>query len=169
MTGVQTCALPISNGTPSGTLKELFETTGSMWVSPVLAVATFAGLALWHPLALGDASSVLVLWFLSPVLVWWLDRPLLRRRALISAKQIVFLRRMARRTWAFFETYVTAEDNHLPPDNMQESPVARVAHRTSPTNMGFALMANMTARDLDRKSTRLNSSHYALSRMPSSA
>jgi hypothetical protein len=30
---------------------------------------------------------------------------------------------------------------------MQEHPVARIAHRTSPTNMGFALLAGLVARD----------------------
>ncbi len=32
-------------------------------------------------------------------------------------------------------------------DNYQEHPVARVAHRTSPTNMGLALLANLAAHD----------------------
>ncbi|MEP7058615.1 MAG: glucoamylase family protein, partial [Caldimonas sp.] len=59
----------------------------------------------------------------------------------------IFLRRLARRTWAFFDAHVGAADNHLPPDNVQEHPVARVAHRTSPTNMGFALLAGLSARE----------------------
>ena len=54
---------------------------------------------------------------------------------------------MARKTWAFFETYVGPDDHWLPPDNYQEHPVARVAHRTSPTNMGLALLANLSAYD----------------------
>ncbi|MBC7914899.1 MAG: cyclic beta 1-2 glucan synthetase, partial [Pyrinomonadaceae bacterium] len=37
--------------------------------------------------------------------------------------------------------------NWLPPDNYQEHPVAVIAHRTSPTNMGLALLANLTAYD----------------------
>ncbi|HJW42249.1 MAG TPA: glucoamylase family protein, partial [Rhizomicrobium sp.] len=57
------------------------------------------------------------------------------------------LRLAARRTWRFFETYVTAEDNFLPPDNFQEDPGAVVAHRTSPTNIGLYLLSVVTARD----------------------
>ena len=34
------------------------------------------------------------------------------------------LRLIARRTWRFFEKFVTAEDNMLPPDNFQEDPEA---------------------------------------------
>ena len=34
-----------------------------------------------------------------------------------------------------------ADDHWLPPDNVQEQPAPRVAHRTSPTNIGLALLA----------------------------
>jgi hypothetical protein len=54
---------------------------------------------------------------------------------------------LARRTWAYFERFVGPEDHWLPPDNMQEHPVQVVAHRTSPTNIGMALLANLTASD----------------------
>ena len=58
------------------------------------------------------------------------------------------LRLAARRTWIFFERFVTAEDNWLPPDNFQEDPKADVAHRTSPTNIGLYLCCVLAARDL---------------------
>ena len=61
--------------------------------------------------------------------------------------QVAFLRTAARKTWGFFETFVGPEDHWLPPDNFQEHPVAVVAHRTSPTNMGLALLANLSAYD----------------------
>ena len=58
-----------------------------------------------------------------------------------------FLRRLARKTWGFFETYVNAEENWLPPDNVQQKSGVVIAHRTSPTNMGLALLADLTAHD----------------------
>ena len=61
--------------------------------------------------------------------------------------QTTFLRNLSRKTWAFFETFVGPEDNWLPPDNYQEHPVPTIAHRTSPTNMGLSLLANLTAHD----------------------
>ena len=82
-----------------------------------------------------------------PALVWWLSRPLPRRAARLTADQTVFLRKLSRKTWAFFETFVGPEDHWLPPDNVQEHPVSVVAHRTSPTNMGLALLANLSAYD----------------------
>src|SRR6185295_16934283 len=46
-----------------------------------------------------------------------------------------------------FETFVGPEDHWLPPDNFQEGPATAVAHRTSPTNMGLSLLANLSAYD----------------------
>ena len=57
------------------------------------------------------------------------------------------LRRTARRTWRFFETFVTPADNMLPPDNFQDDPTPAIAHRTSPTNLGLYLLAVASARD----------------------
>ena len=57
------------------------------------------------------------------------------------------LRLIARRTWRFFETFVTPTDNMLPPDNFQEDPKPVVAHRTSPTNIGLYLLSAVAARD----------------------
>ena len=57
------------------------------------------------------------------------------------------LRLTARRTWRFFETFVTPADNMLPPDNFQEDPAPVLAHRTSPTNIGLYLLSVVSARD----------------------
>ena len=67
--------------------------------------------------------------------------------AKLTADQAIFLRRTARRTWSFFETFVGPTDHWLPPDNYQEAPTAVIAHRTSPTNMGLSLLANLAAYD----------------------
>src|SRR5690606_22210068 len=57
------------------------------------------------------------------------------------------LRHIARRTWLYFETFVTVEHNMLPPDNYQEDPEPVVAARTSPTNIGVYLLSVVSARD----------------------
>ena len=118
-----------------------------MWFAPFLAVAMVIYLALSNPAALGAAGPLLVLWFASPVIAWWISRPLTHREARLTAGQLLFLRKLSRKTWAFFETFVGPEDNWLPPDNYQEYRAAMVAHRTSPTNMGLALLANLSAYD----------------------
>ena len=65
------------------------------------------------------------------------------------------LRRTARRTWRYFEVFVTKADGWLPPDNYQERGAEpRLARRTSPTNIGMALLSTLAAHDLGYLSTR---------------
>src|SRR5207247_10062379 len=49
--------------------------------------------------------------------------------------------------WTSLVTGLGAEDHWLPPDNYQEHAVVVVAHRTSPTNVGLSLLANLSAYD----------------------
>ena len=60
----------------------------------------------------------------------------------------LFLRRIARETWRYFDDLVGPEHNWLPPDNSQEALRVEVADRTSPTNIGMWLMSAVSARDL---------------------
>jgi cellobiose phosphorylase len=119
----------------------------SMWFSPFIAAVIFAFIILYAFPALPVAVPVLVLWCLSPFIAWWLSTPFVKRAAKLSVDQVVYLRSIARRTWAFFETFVGPEDNWLPPDNYQIRSKVAVAHRTSPTNIGLSLLANLTAYD----------------------
>ncbi|HEX2720096.1 MAG TPA: hypothetical protein VHM71_04000, partial [Candidatus Deferrimicrobium sp.] len=89
----------------------------SMWIAPVISAAAAIHLGISRPVALATAGPILALWFASPAIAWWISRPLVRRRAVLSAEQILFLRKLSRRTWAFFETFVGPEDHWLPPDN----------------------------------------------------
>jgi len=118
-----------------------------MWVAPLLAVVTALGVAAVNSAALTAAGPLLLLWFASPAVAWWISRPLRRRPAHLSADQTRFLRMLSRKTWSFFETFVGPADHWLPPDNFQEHPAVTVAHRTSPTNMGLSLLANLAAYD----------------------
>jgi cyclic beta-1,2-glucan synthetase len=134
--------------TPSpGGLGDLVQSWGAMWMSPAVAATIAITLAATRPAALLVAAPVLALWFFAPSITWWISRPLPDRAVELQPGQTFFLHKLSRRTWRFFETFVTEEDHWLPPDNYQEHPVAIVAHRTSPTNMGMALLANLSAFD----------------------
>jgi cyclic beta-1,2-glucan synthetase len=118
-----------------------------MWFAPLLAMILIVWLGqtragewlAWMPL--------LSLWLLSPLLAWWISRPMENRSANLNPAQRNFLRISARRTWRFFDDFVGAEDHWLPPDNFQEYPVPLLASRTSPTNMGMSLLADLAAHD----------------------
>jgi len=119
----------------------------SMWFAPALVGAATIYLAWQMPAALSVAAPILLLWLGSPFITWWLSRPLALSTANLNAEQLLLLRTTARRTWGFFENFVSAAENWLPPDNYQEYRGALIAHRTSPTNMGMALLANLSAYD----------------------
>jgi len=125
----------------------------TMWVAPVVALGAACYLTLSRPGVLAQALPILILWFVSPVITWWISLPLSRRAARLTVGQNIFLRKISRKTWGFFEAFVGPQDHWLPPDNYQEEPVAVVAHRTSPTNMGLALLANLSAWDFGYIST----------------
>ncbi len=88
-------------------------------------------------------------WLAAPAVAFWMSRsPKLEDALASSPEDCKTLRLVARRTWRFFETFVTAEDNFLPPDNFQEQPNPQIAHRTSPTNIGLYLLSIASAREL---------------------
>ncbi|MEP6484011.1 MAG: glucoamylase family protein [Rudaea sp.] len=119
----------------------------TMWIAPSLAMGCALYLAMARPSALIVAAPLLTLWLIAPAIEWWLSRPLVRVAVALTPDERGYLRNVARRTWAFFENLVVADDNWLPPDNFQETPLSVVAHRTSPTNIGLALLSNFSAFD----------------------
>ena len=121
-----------------------FQMAGAVAIAILaMIVAGAGGNATW-PLALPFAA----LWFASPAIARWTSRsPPVAGRLPMSAGDARILRLTARRTWRFFETFVTALDHMLPPDNFQEDPVPVLAHRTSPTNVGLYLLSTVSARD----------------------
>ncbi|HTX15648.1 MAG TPA: glucoamylase family protein [Candidatus Baltobacteraceae bacterium] len=114
-----------------------------------LAFAGFVIVAIGNQHALPVALPFLLLWAASPVVARTisLPPPPSSEKALSPADALA-LRSFSRLTWRFFETFVRDTDHWLPPDNFQEDPNPVVAHRTSPTNMGLALLTVLSAHDL---------------------
>ncbi len=124
----------------------------SMWVEPSIAAIVLALVIVARRDGLPVSAPFLGLWVVSPMIAWWLSRPIPTREPQLSDEQIAFLRKLARRTWAYFEAFVTTDENWLPPDNFQEHPATRIASRTSPTNIGAALLASLSAYDFGYQS-----------------
>ncbi len=94
------------------------------------------------------AIALSLLWAVSPVLARRASREAPEAVRELDAEDEAYLRRLARRTWRFFQTFVTAEGHYLAPDNFQEDPKGEVAFRTSPTNIGLQLLTYLTAYDM---------------------
>jgi hypothetical protein len=108
----------------------------SMWMAPVIAAATAILLAATLPSALPVAAPILLLWFASPGIAWWVSRPLVRREAAehragsvpahARATDLGVLRgRSSVRTTVAAARQLSGASGRI------------VAHRTSPTNMGY--------------------------------
>jgi cyclic beta-1,2-glucan glucanotransferase len=136
-----------ANSALHGTETTLSRFVIAMVVAPALTFETIALLVFYRPSSLPPLAPLLALWLGSPVIAWWLSRPVAARVVRLSRLQRRFLRKLARKTWRFFEAFVTVEDNWLPPDNVQEHATLAVTSRTSPTNIGIALLANLNAMD----------------------
>ncbi|MEK7867205.1 MAG: glucoamylase family protein, partial [Planctomycetota bacterium] len=120
-----------------------------MWQGPFLAATVaVAVIVLGTPGAATAAIPVLLPWLLSPLAAWWISRSQSPGLARLGEEDARFLRQVARLTWRYFETFVGPQENWLPPDNVQETPDRRVAHRVSPTDMGLALLSNLSAYDM---------------------
>ncbi len=118
-----------------------------MWPSSALAFVLGAHLGFYDLKALYAATPILLLWLAAPEIAIWTARRRTFRRETLDDPERDFLLKIARRTWHFFETFAGPEDNWLPPDNFQEFPDNKVAHRTSPTNIGMYLVSTLAARD----------------------
>ncbi len=118
-----------------------------MWIEPFLAIVLAVYLQRYNAQELIIADPILFFWLLAPFVTWIISKPLAKEKSALTAQQYIFLRKSARKTWSFFEQFVGDLDNHLPPDNFQEQPIEAIAHRTSPTNIGLSLLANLTACD----------------------
>lgn len=119
-----------------------------MLFASLMSAALLAAILVSHPDALGSAAPLLAAWAVSPWLAWRLSQPQPVPRESLDAGQREDLRRVARRTWRFFETFVGPDTHWLPPDNYQEEPVERLALRTSPTNVGLLALSTVAAHDL---------------------
>ena len=118
-----------------------------MWTAMLLAAVSFV-LVLWlRPNALPIALPFILAWIISPFVAYRVSRPTQSERVALSADDVKTARMIARRTWRFFETFVGDDDNWLPPDNFQEDPQPKIAHRTSPTNIGLLLLSTVSAHD----------------------
>ncbi|HEY0957804.1 MAG TPA: glucoamylase family protein [Novosphingobium sp.] len=114
----------------------------------VTGAVAIAGTSIFGDGTVYLAAPFAILWIISPAVARWVSRPSSAvAEPLLAERDRQALRLTARRTWRYFETFVTANDHMLPPDNFQEAPSPVLARRTSPTNMGLYLLSTASAHD----------------------
>ena len=96
----------------------------------------------------GGLKLVGLMWFFFPATAFFCGRETrIPERKPLSEKQKSTLRTYAADLWKMYVNTVTPEDHFLPPDNLQLEPIPKIAHRTSPTNIGLYLASVLAARD----------------------
>jgi cyclic beta-1,2-glucan synthetase len=124
-----------------------------MAASPLIAVAFALAIVARRPEALPAAAPFLLLWVVAPVVAYWLSVPVGARVRPLTDRERTVLRRTARKTWRYFDTFVTEADAWLAPDNYQDDDAPKLARRTSPTNIAMSLLSTLAAHDLGYVST----------------
>jgi len=117
-----------------------------MWVNLVWSGLSVSAVWYLNPVILLLAIPFGAVWIFAPPTAYMLGvwSPAARKKPL-KKREIRELRIYARRTWHYFEQYVTEEHSWLPPDNFQEDPFIGSVARTSPTNIGLGLASTYTA------------------------
>jgi cellobiose phosphorylase len=127
--------------------KDIGNFISDMWVGSVLAaiIALLAFLQSFRSGVVMLFSSLL--WFISPLIAYYISKERKVKKIELEEDKLEVLRKLGRKTWAYFEDFVNDENNWLAPDNYQEDPPKGLAKRTSPTNMAMGLTSNMVALD----------------------
>jgi cyclic beta-1,2-glucan synthetase len=115
----------------------------SLWVAPIILILAIV----FKPETTITSLFFLVLWMTAPFIAYWISKDLKEAVLKVSEEDMYELGRISRKTWRYFEEFTDAKNHYLTPDNYQADPPRGVAYRTSPTNIGFGLLATLTARD----------------------
>lgn len=123
------------------------EYVSRMWLASALSLVIAIGLAFVDSRGLLLAAPLFLLWFLAPSIAYSISQPIQTPTKPLPDAARAQLRATARRIWRFYEDFAGEQDHWLPPDNYQVEPGPVVAHRTSPTNIGFLLLSTIAAYD----------------------
>ena len=123
---------------------------GKFWFNYVASAALFCLALLGHvgTGAWGAASFCMVTWCGAPFLMYWLGKKFPQDKKTLNAKETDEVRRLAQKTWSFFDKLITEENNWLIPDNYQLNRDKKTDYKTSPTNIGYSLTAVVSAAEL---------------------
>ncbi len=116
--------------------------------STIFSAFTLLTVGYFSPTSLFVALPFIATWAAAPYITHQTRKIIPSSLDTLNPNEVKQYRRYARMTWHFFETFAGAKENWLAPDNFQEDPKPVVAHRTSPTNIGLQLLANLSALDL---------------------
>ena len=114
----------------------LFFLPSMVFASLFLASCTFNGVGIFI------AIIVFSIWCFTPVIAYYLGTKIKNEQIRLLPDEDHSLKLLMMRTLRFFYESLTDND-YIMPDNLQLKPYKGYAQRTSPTNMGFALLSGV--------------------------
>ncbi|HHW48826.1 MAG TPA: glycosyl transferase, partial [Clostridiaceae bacterium] len=116
---------------------------GSIFLAVIVVILALT----FKPAEAGLSLLLLGIWSLSPFVAYHISKASEEAVVPLPSEDIRELRRIARKTWRYFEEFINFKNHFLVPDNYQEDPSRGIAYRTSPTNIGLGMLSVLTARD----------------------
>ena len=123
----------------------------TMGISVLEGLTLVALTAFVKPESLVISLVLFAIWALSPLLAYYISKDDNQDEEKLEHSDLEDLRKIARKTWRYFEEFANRKNNYLAPDNYQEEPHKGIAYRTSPTNIGLGLLASLSGRDFGYK------------------
>ncbi len=131
--------------------KQLGNSVSSFWIkmrpSVIVSLMVVITSLLVKPTALFISIPLFIVWSFAPLVAWHISQSDDEENVRLQSADVFELRKLARKTWRYFEEFMNHRNHYLPPDNYQEDPPNGIAYRTSPTNIGLGLLSAVTARD----------------------
>jgi hypothetical protein len=119
-----------------------------MFKTQMVAIGLIAVAVIVKRQALPISNAVfLMYWTIAPWIAYRISTPEQRERIDLDNDAKKSLRKTARRIWRFYQELANVKTQYLPPDNIQIEPHRTITMRTSPTNIGFLLLAIVSAYD----------------------
>ncbi len=90
------------------------------------------------------------LWLIAPAVFCYISKEIKNVDKLkhLTENEKQYLLEIGKKTWQYFKDNLNEQTNYLPPDNYQEDRIEKLAYRTSPTNIGLAMLAVISSYDL---------------------
>lgn len=93
-----------------------------------------------------------LLWIIGPLVAYAISKKE-KKIVEVDEEDLKTLKDIGKKTWDYYAELINKSNNYLPPDNYQEYPDNGAVNRTSPTNIGFYLLAILSSKDLGFIST----------------
>ena len=92
-----------------------------------------------------------VFWIITPIIMCYISKKKKKEKQVekLNNEEKEYVKEIGKRTWNFFQEYLTKENNYLITDNYQEDRKEKIVPRTSSTNIGLSLLAVVSAYDLE--------------------